>query len=244
MLTTAGLKASEGAEDYGREWSPYVTVRGGWLFGKAKYSEYIKALNGTSGFDIKKSIKNAWSGSAEFGTSYDDRVFVGLELGYFTGKMKDVAGAEWIAAGVNRVDMTWKGDGEVGNFFGACNVTLRYDLNERAFLYGGVGAGIARSRCSYDINGTVAVNIPPNPVVAANLRVDGGKNKWRFLTQAFAGLGMHLSENWSLSVGYRLRYLPGDCTGSKKYAHDRVTWDWKVKQNLSHAAEVGLTYRF
>jgi opacity protein-like surface antigen len=70
------------------------------------------------------------------------------------------------------------------------------------------------------------------------------KAKWRFLLQAFAGAGVCLNENWSLTAGYRLRYLPGDCKGSKKFAHDRVTWDWKVKQNMSHAAEVGLTYQF
>ena len=34
---------------------------------------------------------------------------------------------------------------DVENFFGACNVTLKKDLNERAFLYGGAGVGVARS---------------------------------------------------------------------------------------------------
>ena len=57
MLATAGLKASDGAEvDHGREWNPYVTVRGGWLFGKAKYNDYVTFGN-TVGHSIKKSIK-------------------------------------------------------------------------------------------------------------------------------------------------------------------------------------------
>lgn len=38
---------------------------------------------------LKENIKNAWSGSGEFGVScFDDRVFVGLELGCFTEKAK------------------------------------------------------------------------------------------------------------------------------------------------------------
>ena len=69
------------------------------------------------------------------------------------------------------------------------------------------------------------------------------KAKWRFLTQAFAGAGVYLNDNWSLTVGYRLRYLPGDANGSRNFRGE-IKWDWKVKQNLSHAAEMGLTYRF
>ena len=68
------------------------------------------------------------------------------------------------------------------------------------------------------------------------------KAKWRLLTQAFAGFGVYLNENWSLTAGYRLRYLAGDVDGSKKWGGYR--WDWKVKQNLLHAAEIGLTYQF
>jgi hypothetical protein len=51
-----------------------------------------------------------------------------------------------------------------------------------------------------------------------------------------------LNDNWQLTVGYRLRYLS-----------EKVTWrfgdaaadmaELKVKQNLSHGAEVGVWYR-
>ena len=53
-----------------------------------------------------------------------------------------------------------------------------------------------------------------------------------------------LNDIWSLTVGYRLRYLAGDGRVSGTFAHDRVKWDWKVKQDLIHAAEVGVTYWF
>ena len=69
------------------------------------------------------------------------------------------------------------------------------------------------------------------------------KAKWRFLGQAFAGAGIYLNDDWVLTVGYRLRYLPGDVDGSKGFLGD-VKWDWKVKQDIVHAAEVGITYRF
>ncbi len=243
MSAITGLKASDGGSevDYGREWNPYVTVRGGWLFGKAKYNDYVTFGN-TVDHSIKKSIKNAWSGSAELGTSYDDRVFVGLELGYFTGKMKDVAGGCSILAGGNRVDMEWKGNGKIENYFGACNVTLRHDVGERAFLYGGVGAGIARSRCSYDLNVRVTVTIPPAPAVTADEPEGGGKDKWRFLGQMFAGIGVCLNENWQLTAGYRLRYIPGSFHWDGK--NDALEVGFSVKQDIVHAAEIGLTYLF
>ena len=37
--------------------------------------------------NLKKNTKNTWSGSGEFGVScFDERLFVGLKLEYFTGK--------------------------------------------------------------------------------------------------------------------------------------------------------------
>ena len=135
-------------------------------------------------------------------------------------------------------------DGKYRNLFAAVNVTLKKDVGERAFFYGGVGAGMARSdfgelNWRYHEN-----NIPPGLAHEDVVEKIDFKAKWRLLTQAFAGFGVYLNENWSLTAGYRLRYLPGDCKGSKKFAHDRVTWDWKIKQNLLHAAEIGLTYQF
>ena len=126
-------------------------------------------------------------------------------------------------------------DGKCKNLFAAANVTLKKDVGERAFLYGGVGAGMARSdfgefNCKFDDAG-----------VAQTGKIDF-KAKWWFLLQAFAGAGVCLNENWSLTAGYRLRYLAEDVDGSKKWGGYR--WDFKVKQNLLHAAEIGLTYQF
>jgi len=36
-------------------------------------------------------------------------------------------------------------DGKIKNCFGACNLTLKQDIGERTFLYGGIGAGVVRA---------------------------------------------------------------------------------------------------
>ena len=115
-------------------------------------------------------------------------------------------------------------------------MTLKKNVAERAFLYGGVGAGIARSDF-------VEVNSKWDDAGAWITGKINFKAKWRFLMQAFAGAGVYLNDNWSLTVGYRLRYLPGDANGSRNFRWE-IKLYWKVKQDLSHAAEVGLTYRF
>ena len=255
LLSRANVNASDGAEvDYGREWNPYVTLRGGWLFGKAKCNEHI---DGVGEWNVKDSIKSAWSGSGEFGVSHDDRVFVGLELGYFTGKMKIErnydpmphfvvpAGASPLMPGGGTIDLTkvFVG-GKMKNFFGACNVTMRHDIGERAFLYGGIGAGVARSRCSGDC--AFSMLCRPAMGVAFTHRKDDGygkKSKWRFLGQAFAGFGVYLNDNWQLTAGYRLRYVPGSFEWCETLKSGQK-WSWKVKQDIIHAAEVGLTYQF
>ena len=79
-----------------------------------------------------------------------------------------------------------------------------------------------------------AAGAPPSKAVY-------GANAWSFLGQGFTGLGLCLNDNWQLTIGYRLRYLS-----------EKVTWrfgdadaaEFKMKQNLSHAAEVGVMYRF
>ena len=141
--------------------------------------------------------------------------------------------------------MKWEGNGKMENYFGACNVTLRHNLNDRAFLYGGVGAGIARSKCSYDMNFEATVTIPPAAAVAGNMPRKDGKSKWRFLGQAFAGLGVYLNDNWQLTAGYRLRYVPGSFHWDEE--SDNVAGfksGFSVKQDIVHAAEIGLTYLF
>lgn len=268
FLFTAGIVgvlssgvASRADVDYDREWSPYATLRGGWLFGgKAKYNQSVKpgAANDAVLSEDKKSLKSAWSGSAEFGCScFEDRLLIGLELGYFTGKTafertEDLGHVEYgaPAAGADFTIEKFSPDGRCKNFFGACNVTLKKDVGERAFLFGGVGAGIARTDFGKTSLSGIDYTIGTNPAWAKSLNY--GK-KWRFLGQAFAGFGVYLNENWSLTAGYRLRYLPGTARtslplkiidGHHDNPEDGASTDFKVKQNIIHAAEIGLMYQF
>jgi opacity protein-like surface antigen len=210
FLFTAGIVgvlssgvASRADVDYEREWNPYVTLRGGWLFGgKAKYNQSVKpkAADDAVLSEDKKSLKSAWSSSAEFGVALcEDLVSVGLELGYFTGKpgleREHIGIVEFGGAGLpGGTDVTivkFASDGRCKNFFGACNVTLKKDVGERAFLYGGVGAGLART----DFGKAVLHIDDVTPAVPTKYdrSVDYGK-KWRFLGQAFGGLGIYLNE--------------------------------------------------
>lgn len=251
FLFTAGIVgvlssgvASRADVDYEREWNPYVTLRGGWLFGgDVKSSDCATQLGAKKNGDRKGSLKSAWSGSGEFGVSLcEDRVLVGLELGYFAGKARHEFDANEKAKYGAPLTINWVNgsyviaDGKYKNLFAAINVTLKRDVGERSFLYGGVGVGMARSdfgeiNSKWDDAGTL---------VTGKINF---KAKWRFLGQAFAGAGVYLSNNWLLTVGYRLRYLPGDVNGSRNF-QGGIKWDWKVKQNLSHAAEVGIMYQF
>ena len=265
MLSGVASGATDGVEmEYGREWNPYVTLRGGWLFGgKTKYNYHWVGHDtamppqpdGEESVGNGKNFGSAWSGSGEVGVSLcEDRVSVGLELGYFTGKGKMVFGSEentldnmnakYNYTGVlylSGFDGYCRTDGKYKNLFAAVNVTLKKDVNERAFLYGGVGAGMVRSDFG-------SVDYRYHEYRGGDLGLHPGrisfKAKWRFLTQAFGGFGWYLNDNWSLTVGYRLRYLAGDGRESGTFAHDRVKWDWKVKQDFIHAVEAGLTYRF
>ena len=83
-----GVASGATAEiDYGREWNPYVTLRGGWLFGGDVKANCTMSGHPKDNKNLKKNIKNTWSGSGEFGVScFDERLCIGLELGYFTGK--------------------------------------------------------------------------------------------------------------------------------------------------------------
>ena len=138
--------------------------------------------------------------------------------------------------------LCYKGKSE--NYFCACNVTFRRDAGERAFLYGGIGAGVARS-------------IIKHPGYLKDRDMSGGhgapelyfnkKSEWRFLGQTFAGVGWYLNDNWSLSAGYRLRYVPwkfnSSWTKDPAYAQSAEIKS-TIKQNILHAAEIGLTYQF
>jgi len=184
----SGVASGATAEiDYGREWNPYVTLRGGWLFGGDVKGDWVDT-HPEDNRSWKKSIKNAWSGSGEFGVScFDERISVGLELGYFTGK----AAFELLPGGGGKLIFP----AEFGNTFGACNVTLRHYFGERGFWYGGVGAGIARVSMTADMMMYSS---------ADSMKIGCGANAWSFLGQGFTGLSLWLNDNWSLMVGYRL----------------------------------------
>ncbi len=192
MLSGVASGAADGSDKgWFSEYRPYMTLRGGWLFAGDVKGDYTVTVHPENNGSPKKSIKNAWSGSGEFGVScFDDRVSVGLELGYFTGK----ATFE-LSSGADKVIFP----AEFGNTFGACNVMLRHSFGERGFWYGGVGAGIAR--VSMDADAVINPD-DPDPVM---LRC--GAKACSFLGQGFTGLGWYLNDNWQLTVGYRLRYL-------------------------------------
>jgi opacity protein-like surface antigen len=191
----------------------------------------------------EESLGGVWSGSGEFGVSIcEDRVLVGLELGYFTGKAKHEFDANEKARYGVPFTINWVNgsyvvaDGKHKNLFAAVNVTLRRNVGERSFLYGGVGAGMARS----DVGELNAKWDDAGVWITGKINFEA---RWRLLGQAFAGAGIYLNDNWSLTVGYRLRYLAGDVDGVSDF-RGGVKWDWKVKQNLIHVAEVGLTYQW
>ena len=265
MLSGVAFGATDGADKgWFQEYRPYMVLRGGWLFGgKTKYNYHWVGHDitvppqpdGEESVGNGKNFGSAWSGSGEVGVSFcGDRVSVGLELGYFTGKGKKVFGSEENTLDNLNAKYNYHGvlylsgdngycrtDGKYKNLFVAVNVTLKKDVNERTFLYGGVGAGAARTDFG-------SIDYRYHEYSGGDLGLHSGrvnfKAKWRLLTQMFGGFGWYLNDSWSLTVGYRLRYLAGSCHESGTFAHDRVKWDWKVKQNLIHVAEVGLTYRW
>ena len=225
MLSGVALGATDRADiDYGRNWSPYVTLRGGWLFGKVENDIDWTGADG-SRRSIKENLKHAWSGSCEFGIArWDEKISVGLEFGCFTGKMEGKERFDIPA------DLNGRASFEFENCFGACNVTLRCYSGERFFLYGGVGAGMARVSAMgfWTPNGDDGCMI--------------GARKWCFLGQGCTGIGVRLNDSLSLSVGYRLRYF---FSGSPVVKLDDIDGEClRPKQSLSHAAEVGVMYRW
>ena len=216
MLSGMASGATDGTDKgWFSEYRPYMALRGGWLFGGDVKGDYSMSARPENNRSLKENIENAWSGSGEFGVScFDDRVFIGLELGYFTGK-----------ATFERYDGADKliFPAEFGNTFGACNVTLRHYFGERSFWYGGVSAGIAH------VSVTAGVVISPDDPDPMKLLC--GAKAWSFLGQGFTGFGWCLNDNWSLTVGYRLRYLSGNTTWRLVNAAD--TAGLKMKQNMS-----------
>ena len=187
------------------EYRPYMTVRGGWLFGgKTKYNYHWvghdtavpPVADGEKSVGSSKNLGSAWSGSGEIGVSlFEERVSVGLELGYFAGKGKMVFGSEENTLENLNAKYNFSGvlylsgengycrtEGKCKNLFAAVNVTLKKDVNERTFLYGGVGAGMVRSdfgSIDYRYHEYAPDELHPGRI--------NFKAKWRFLGQAFAG---------------------------------------------------------
>jgi hypothetical protein len=216
-----------------QEYRPYMVLRGGWQFGKAESGFSLNVPPNTVDASVKKNLKSAWAGSVEFGTShFEDRLLCGIELGYFTGKFKLNESLGSIVGG------TIRANGDIENFFAIGNVTLLRDFGERTFWYGGIGAGFVRRYCKIKAE----INVPalgvekPEPVMW----------KWSFLGQAFTGIGVYLTDDWQLTAGYRLRWMPGAFELKRSFNVGGVAGNsvLKVKQPVAHAVEIGIVRRF
>lgn len=227
MLSGTVFGASDGADKgWFQEYRPYMVSRVGFQFGKAE-----AGITAPVSASVKKSLKSAWAGSVEFGTShFEDRVFCGVELGYFTGKfsLNETLRGGGVAVGVGA-------NGDIENFFAVGNLTLLRDFGERTFWYGGIGCGIVRRYCKVKVE----INVHPAPVEKRNPVMW----KWSSLWQAFTGVGVYLTDDWQLTAGYRLRWMPGAFESKMSFAGvgDIVL---KVKQPVVHAVEVGIMRRF
>ena len=211
------------------EQRPYMVLRGGWQFGKAEPGITLNVPPNTANASVKKSLKSAWAGSVEFGTShFEDRLLCGIELGYFTGEFKLNESLSGIPGA------TIRADGDIENFFAVGNITLLRDFGERTFWYGGIGGGFVRRYCKIKAE----VNVPGSPT----LKPEPVMWKWSFLGQAFTGIGVYLTDDWQLTAGYRRRYVHGKFRYESNVSG--IDCGYSMKQNIIHVAEVGLTYRF
>lgn len=233
MLSGVAFGATDGADKgWFSECRPYMVLRGGWLFGRVEPGISLNIPPNTTSASVKKSLKSAWVGSFEFGTAhFDERLLCGIELGYFTGKFKL---NEPIGAVPGE---TIRANGDIENFFAVGNFTLLQDFGERTFWYGGVGGGLVRRYCKMKAE----VNVPGNPAVKS----EPVMWKWSFLGQAFTGIGVYLTDDWQLTAGYRLRWMPGAFEMKQSFnggvAGNSVL---KVKQPVVHAVEIGIVRRF
>ena len=234
MLSGVASGATDGVDKgWFSEYRPYMVLRGGWQFGKAEPGITLSIPPNTESTSVKKSLKSAWAGSVEFGTShFEDRLLCGIELGYFTGKFKlhEPLGAIPGA--------TIRANGDIENFFAVGNFTLLRDFGERTFWYGGIGGGLVRRYCKIKTE----LNVPA---------VGAGKWepvmwKWSFLGQAFTGIGVYLTDDLQLTAGYRLRWMPGAFELKSNFNVGGVAGNsvLKVKQPIVHAVEVGIMRRF
>ena len=234
MLSGVASGATDGAnKGWFGEQRPYMVLRGGFQFGKAEPGISLDVAANPANASVKKSLKSAWAGSVEFGTShFEDRLLCGIELGYFTGEFKLNESLGGIAGA------TIRANGDIENFFAVGNVTLLRDFGERTFWYDGIGGGFVRRYCKIKAE----VNLPGNPAVKSEPVVW----KWSFLGQAFTGIGVYLTDDWQLTAGYRLRWMPGAFELKESFNVGGVAGKsiLKVKQPVVHAVEVGIVRRF
>ena len=234
MLSGVASGATDGAnKGWFQEYRPYMVLRGGFQFGKAEPGITLNIPPNTESASVKKSLKSAWAGSFEFGTAQsEERLLFGVEFGYFTGKFKFNEPLGAVPGG------TIRANGDIENFFAVGNITLLRDFGERTFWYGGVGSGFVRRYCKIKAE----VNVPGNPAVKS----EPVMWKWSFLGQAFTGIGVYLTDDWQLTAGYRLRWMPGAFEMKQSYNIGGVAVNGivKVKQPVVHAVEVGIGRRF
>ena len=87
------------------------------------------------------------------------------------------------------------------------------------FWYGGVGVGVVRVSVTADVS------------LGGDKLADAGVKSRNFLGQGFTGFGWCLNDNWQLTIGYRLRWMPGNMTWLAGSDVDGV--ELKMKQDLS-----------
>ena len=144
---------------------------------------------------------------------------------------------------------------------GMVNVFYDYAMTDRWILFGGIGVGAARVNLTVskrdsgvttgakaigaDIaragGGFAVVDAKKAVLEALPKFFDNNNAKWSktelsktvFAWQLMAGVGCEFSENWKLTLGYKLFN-----TAKVKLG------DMKIKTPFNHTAEVGLTYTF
>ena len=146
---------------------------------------------------------------------------------------------------------------------GMLNVCYDYAMTEAWSMYAGVGLGVARVNLTVAArNSGASVNtklITPNAghgavtkaaaeaaVLAALPKFfDGNNAKWNktelsktvFAWQLMAGVGYEFSENWKLTLGYKL-------FNTAKVKQTFAGKEYKIKTPFNHTLEAGLTYTF
>lgn len=67
MLAGVTSGTTDGADiGYEREWAPYVTLRGRWLFGGDVKGDFTTNNHPENNRNLKEGIKNTWSCSGKF----------------------------------------------------------------------------------------------------------------------------------------------------------------------------------